>query len=90
MNPTSPEHEDDLVVERRRDAADGVVALTLARPEGGPLPRWEPGAHIDLCLGEGMTRQFRCAATRRTRAGGGWPCCVRPAATAAPRTSTSG
>jgi ferredoxin-NADP reductase len=58
VNATTPEHEVDLVVERRRQAADGVVALTLARPDGGPLPSWEPGAHIDLCLGEGLTRQF--------------------------------
>lgn len=58
MNATTPEHEDDLVVERRHEAADGVVALILARPDGGPLPPWEPGAHIDLCLGEGLTRQF--------------------------------
>jgi ferredoxin-NADP reductase len=58
VDASTPEHEDDLVVERRDEVADGVVALTLARPDGGPLPRWEPGAHIDLCLGEGLTRQF--------------------------------
>ncbi|OXR41909.1 PDR/VanB family oxidoreductase [Nocardia cerradoensis] len=38
-------------------AAVGVVAVTLADPDGGPVPAWEPGAHIDLVLGD-MTRQY--------------------------------
>ncbi|KUH85593.1 MULTISPECIES: PDR/VanB family oxidoreductase [unclassified Mycobacterium] len=48
----------DLVVRRRHAAADGVVALDLADPEGGDLPGWEPGAHIDLLLEEGLVRQY--------------------------------
>jgi ferredoxin-NADP reductase len=57
VHANTPEHEDELVVERRTTVADGVVALTLVRPDGGPLPRWKPGAHIDLCLAPGLTRQ---------------------------------
>ncbi|NUP50885.1 MAG: oxidoreductase, partial [Catenulispora sp.] len=53
-----PEHEDDLVVDRRTEAADGVVVLTLRRPDGGELPAWEAGAHIDLLLEDGLTRQY--------------------------------
>jgi ferredoxin-NADP reductase len=48
----------DLVVHRRHAAADGVVALDLVDPQGGDLPAWEPGAHIDLLLDEGLVRQY--------------------------------
>jgi len=52
------EHEMDLVVARRQDAATDVVALTLADPAGGPLPTWTPGAHIDLVLDDALIRQY--------------------------------
>jgi len=48
----------DLVVQRRHAAADGVVALDLVHPGGEDLPAWEPGAHIDLLLAEGLVRQY--------------------------------
>jgi ferredoxin-NADP reductase len=48
----------DLVVHRRHVAADGVVALDLKHPQGDDLPAWEPGAHIDLLLDEGLVRQY--------------------------------
>ncbi|MEU0003691.1 PDR/VanB family oxidoreductase [Streptomyces sp. NPDC006314] len=35
--------------------ADGVVRLRL---EGGGLPSWEPGAHLDLVLPSGLVRQY--------------------------------
>src|SRR3954453_11876013 len=38
--------------------ADGVATLTLARPDGGRLPDWTPGSHIDLVLPNGLTRQY--------------------------------
>ncbi|MDQ0381572.1 PDR/VanB family oxidoreductase [Amycolatopsis thermophila] len=38
--------------------ADGVVGLRLAAPDGGPLPPWEPGAHLDIRLPSGLTRQY--------------------------------
>ncbi|MDS0134407.1 MULTISPECIES: PDR/VanB family oxidoreductase [unclassified Amycolatopsis] len=47
----------ELVVDRKEDVADGVVALTLRFPGGEPLPLWEPGAHIDLVL-PGFVRQY--------------------------------
>nr|WP_106438121.1 PDR/VanB family oxidoreductase [Kitasatospora sp. SID7827] len=47
-----------LVVTGRRTEAEGVVSLTLARPDGGPLPGWTPGAHLDLLLGDGLERQY--------------------------------
>jgi ferredoxin-NADP reductase len=52
------EHEADLVVQSAATVAEGVVALTLADPSGQPLPPWTPGAHIDLMLGDDLTRQY--------------------------------
>jgi len=44
--------------------ADGVVTLTLADPDGGRLPDWTPGAHIDLVLPTGHTRQYSLCGDR--------------------------
>lgn len=52
------EAERTLVVAERIDAADGVVALTLRDPAGRTLPPWSAGAHVDLVLPNGMTRQY--------------------------------
>jgi len=38
--------------------SDGVVALTLRRGDGHPLPAWKAGAHVDLILGAAPTRQY--------------------------------
>ena len=47
------------IADRRIVARDAdVVALTLVDPDGAPLPRWHPGAHIDLHLPSGRTRQY--------------------------------
>ncbi|GIJ27354.1 ferredoxin [Micromonospora qiuiae] len=48
----------ELVVTGREQVAAEVVALTLARPDGGDLPEWAPGAHVDLELGPGLVRQY--------------------------------
>ncbi len=45
-----------LVVETIRREADDVVSLRLAN--GTPLPGWRPGAHVDLVLPSGLTRQY--------------------------------
>ncbi|MEV1024207.1 PDR/VanB family oxidoreductase [Streptomyces sp. NPDC050264] len=55
---TDPLDTLDLVVAEHRQEAAGVVSLTLRRPDGAPLPRWEPGAHVDLLLSEGVERQY--------------------------------
>ncbi|MET9206401.1 MULTISPECIES: PDR/VanB family oxidoreductase [Streptomyces] len=44
-----------LVVTERTAVADGVVQLRL---EGPALPRWQPGAHLDLVLPSGLVRQY--------------------------------
>jgi ferredoxin-NADP reductase len=58
--PNANVHEftTDLVVRQRSTPAEGVVVLDLAHPQSEDLPRWEPGAHIDLILGDGLTRQY--------------------------------
>ncbi|MFF9812620.1 PDR/VanB family oxidoreductase [Streptomyces sp. NPDC014006] len=44
-----------LLVTGHEHIADGVVQLRL---EGHDLPRWEPGAHLDLVLPSGLVRQY--------------------------------
>ncbi|MEU5962214.1 PDR/VanB family oxidoreductase [Micromonospora parva] len=48
----------ELVVAGRDQVAADVVALRLCRADGGELPEWTPGAHIDLELGGGLARQY--------------------------------
>jgi ferredoxin-NADP reductase len=55
---TVREHEGDLVVQAVDVLAEDVVALTLADPDGAPLPPWTPGAHVDLILAPDLVRQF--------------------------------
>ncbi|MYU26215.1 PDR/VanB family oxidoreductase [Streptomyces sp. SID8352] len=50
--------ETHLVVERIQTEADGVVSLDLVSPTGDRVPRWEPGAHIDLVIDEQLERQY--------------------------------
>jgi len=48
-----------LVVCAMRPLAEGVVGLRLAAPDGAPLPRWAPGAHIDIDCGSAeRARQY--------------------------------
>ena len=44
--------------------ADGVVSLTLARTDCSRLPDWEPGAHVDVTLASGATRQYSLCGDR--------------------------
>ncbi len=61
---TYREVEADLQVRRRETAADGVVTLTLAHPDGSDLPDWTPGAHLDLVLSDSLVRQYSlCGST---------------------------
>jgi cytochrome P450/ferredoxin-NADP reductase len=48
-----------VLVESATPAANGIVKLRLVSPDGGPLPRWTPGSHIDIeCGSAGLTRQY--------------------------------
>src|ERR1700739_1726200 len=52
------EFSTELIVRHRSTPAEGVAVLDLAHPQGEDLPRWEPGAHIDLLLSDVLTRQY--------------------------------
>lgn len=71
-----------LVVAARRELATDVVELMLADPSGGPLPGWQPGAHLRLALPSGRERHYSLSgdpadpatyriAVRRLPGGGG-------------------
>jgi ferredoxin-NADP reductase len=64
MNGAVPANVVSLEVVTKTLAADGVVSLTLARPDGRRLPDWTPGAHIDLVLSSGDTRQYSLCGDR--------------------------
>jgi ferredoxin-NADP reductase len=59
---TSTDHADRAVrrmlVVSKTEVAVGVAALTLVADDGGTLPAWCPGAHIELRLGNGLCRQY--------------------------------
>ncbi|MFJ4872785.1 PDR/VanB family oxidoreductase [Streptomyces sp. NPDC088757] len=38
--------------------AEGVLGLLLADPGGADLPRWEPGAHLEVTLPSGAVRHY--------------------------------
>ncbi|HST80212.1 MAG TPA: PDR/VanB family oxidoreductase [Kineosporiaceae bacterium] len=52
------EVELELVIRDAELVADDVRTLRLQHPDGTPLPDWTPGAHLDLILENGLTRQY--------------------------------
>lgn len=46
----------DLLIKAMRLEARDVLSLELTRPDGGELPAFEAGAHIDVHLGDGLVR----------------------------------
>ncbi|MCW2497838.1 PDR/VanB family oxidoreductase [Jatrophihabitans sp.] len=73
LSARGPERVEDagrvLTVERRtRESLDGsVVGLVLTSPDGGPLPRWWPGAHLDVYLPSGAMRTYSLCGDHRDR-----------------------
>lgn len=47
-----------LLIAQTTWEADGILSLRLCSPDGGSLPSWEPGAHIELALPSGRRRQY--------------------------------
>lgn len=47
-----------VVVGSRTVVATDVLELELHAVAGGELPPWEPGAHLDVVTGDGLTRQY--------------------------------
>lgn len=50
-----------VVVRRREEQGHGVLVLDLVSAEGGELPPFDAGAHVDLHLGDGLVRQYSLA-----------------------------
>lgn len=48
----------EVIVTHVEDLAEGVVGITLSARGGVSLPRWQPGAHVDLVLPSGLVRQY--------------------------------
>lgn len=48
----------DVVVVAKRKEADNIYSYFLSRPEGGDLPGFTAGAHIDVHLPPGFVRQY--------------------------------
>jgi ferredoxin-NADP reductase len=65
---TAEEADLRLRVARRQDGAEGVVVLDLRDPSGADLPAWAPGAHVDLRLPGGLTRQYSLCGAPADRA----------------------
>lgn len=56
-----------LIVARKEAVTTDVVVLDLVDPDGGDLPPWEPGAHVDLILSGDMVRQYSLCSDPRDR-----------------------
>ena len=48
----------NLIIRTVRREATGIVSLELIHPDGGPLPEWQPGAHVNLHLPSGKVRSY--------------------------------
>ncbi|HEX6493237.1 MAG TPA: ferredoxin reductase, partial [Candidatus Dormibacteraeota bacterium] len=66
-SPGARETQLDCIVERRHAPADDVVSLILRAADGGELPEWTPGAHIDLVLDDSLVRQYSLCGSPRDR-----------------------
>ena len=48
----------DAVVDQVDIVAGQVVSLVLRRADGQHFQPWQPGAHIDVHVGDGLVRQY--------------------------------
>lgn len=53
----------ELVVTGLRAEAEGVLGVELRSPSRSALPGFEPGAHVDVALPNGLTRQYSIASS---------------------------
>ncbi|WP_037576216.1 PDR/VanB family oxidoreductase [Phaeacidiphilus oryzae] len=62
MSPQRNEEvELDLLVRRMTWEAEDVLSVELVRPDGGELPAWTPGAHLDLHVGAHVRQYSLCS-----------------------------
>lgn len=55
---TAPGPVTDAIVRTMRLEAEGVLSLEVEPLHGEMVPDWEPGAHLDVVLGDGLVRQY--------------------------------
>lgn len=48
----------EVLVSQRRSEAEDICSFELTTVDGSPLPPFEPGAHIDVHLPNGLIRQY--------------------------------
>ena len=71
MTIGTPHHGEsrlNLTVLSRRIASDGVIVLDLGLTDGGDLPEWTAGSHIDVELPNGLIRQYSLCGSPSDRA----------------------
>lgn len=69
-SPTLPENRSTVLhlkVIGKKPASSSVTVLDLARTDGGDLPVWEPGAHIDVLLPGSLVRHYSLCGEPRDR-----------------------
>lgn len=64
-----------LVVREVAPLSTDVMRISVAFDDGRPLPAWDPGDHIDIELGPGVTRQYSLCGARSDRKA--WTVAVR-------------
>lgn len=74
MSDIAEEPRLKLEVLERHELTSEVVQLRLGSPDGPDLPAWEPGAHIDIHLPSGTTRQYSLCGSPDDR--GSWTVAV--------------
>jgi vanillate O-demethylase ferredoxin subunit len=58
----------EVKVARKRREAEGICSFELASPDGGPLPAFGAGSHIDVQVPGGLTRQYSLCNDGKDRA----------------------
>ena len=61
MRPSRVDGGREVTVAGMRPVADRLVEVLLVAADGARLPRWAPGAHVDLVLPTGLTRPYSLA-----------------------------
>lgn len=56
-----------LRIDRRDVAAEGIIRLDLVSADGGVLPPFEAGAHVDIHIAPGLVRQYSLTNDPRQR-----------------------
>ena len=57
----------ELCIVSRRVEAEDIVALVLAAPDGGLLPPFGAGSHVDVEIAPGLVRQYSLCSTPAAR-----------------------